>query len=123
MAFFWSEIGSGFGEPDGSPPPPQESPGVPPGESLLYRGYQNCRLMLTVKNFHGISNLTISGDFHGETSSHVLKNTLCRHNKTLQLVILEGTTSIDLFYKNKLLAFATKAANLYLNLWAFRYTI
>ena len=27
-------------------------------------GYQNCRLMLTDKKFHGISNLTISGNFH-----------------------------------------------------------
>ena len=27
---FWSEIGSGFGEPDGAPP----LPGVPPGMQL-----------------------------------------------------------------------------------------
>ena len=38
-----------------TPPPPQEKPLAPRG------GYQNCKLMLTVKKFHGIVNLTISG--------------------------------------------------------------
>ena len=54
--------------------------------------------MLTVKKFHGISNLTISGNFHrllaaeetpnGKTSSRIVKNTLSRHSKTLQLVYI-----------------------------------
>ena len=46
--------------------PHQEFSGVPPPgkASCTQGGYQNCRLMLTVEKFHGISNLTISGDFH-----------------------------------------------------------
>ena len=46
--------------------PHQEFSGVPPQEKPLAPrgGYQNCKLMLTVKKFHGISNLTISGNFH-----------------------------------------------------------
>ena len=48
--------------------PHQEFSGVPPPPqgkvSCIQGGYQNCRLMLTDKKFHGISNLTISGNFH-----------------------------------------------------------
>ena len=96
----WSEIGSGFGEPGGTPPPRILRSTPPPKEKPLVSrgGYQNCRLMLTVKKFHGISNLTISGNFHrllaaeetpnGKTSSRIVKNTLSRHSKTLQLVYI-----------------------------------
>ena len=81
--------------------PHQEFSGVPPPQEKLLAprgGYQNCRLMLTVKKFHGISNLTISGNFHRllaaeetpkwKNQFRIVKNTLFRHSKTLQLVYI-----------------------------------
>ena len=62
---------------------------------------QKCRLIFrTIKKFPDISNRTILADLHGpsrpllknllsgKTSSHVLKNTLSRHYKSLQLTFI-----------------------------------
>ena len=64
---------------------------------------QKCKLVLAVKKFQSIANLTISGDLYGLLGSqgisklekpvrpvpmHVVRNTLSRYNKTLQLAYI-----------------------------------
>ena len=72
--------------------------------STVKKGYfftvnrRKWRLRLTVKWFQGLSNLTTSGIYPGsqllknlltgKTSSHVLKNTLSRHCKTLKNLLI-----------------------------------
>ena len=70
---------------------------------------QKCTVILTVKTFQGIVNLSISADLHGllapEESLHLknhwpcCQNTLSEHYKTLQLCHVL-TENIWIFYNN-----------------------